>query len=74
LSQGEKSVGELEPLVGLSQSALSQHLARLRREHLVATRRDAQTIFYSISSDEAHSVLGTLYDLYCADADIARRE
>jgi len=72
LGQGEKSVGELEPLVGLSQSALSQHLARLRREHLVKTRRDAQTIFYSISSDEAHSVLGTLYDLYCADSDLAR--
>lgn len=64
LSQGEKSVGELEQLVNLSQSALSQHLARLRREQLVSTRRDAQTIFYSISSDEAQAVLGTLYDLY----------
>lgn len=64
LSQGEKSVGELEQLVDLSQSALSQHLARLRREQLVSTRRDAQTIFYSISSDEAQAVLGTLYDLY----------
>lgn len=72
LSQGEKSVGELEPMVGLSQSALSQHLARLRREHLVKTRRDAQTIFYSISSEESQAVLGTLYDIYCADADPAR--
>ncbi|MGB0626405.1 MAG: ArsR/SmtB family transcription factor [Alphaproteobacteria bacterium] len=67
LSEGEKSVGELEPLVGLSQSALSQHLARLRREHLVTTRREAQTIFYSISSEEARTVLGTLYELYCAE-------
>ncbi|MEK9832070.1 MAG: metalloregulator ArsR/SmtB family transcription factor [Rhodospirillaceae bacterium] len=67
LSEGEKSVGELEPLVGLSQSALSQHLARLRREHLVTTRREAQTIFYSISSEEARTVLGTLYELYCVE-------
>ena len=74
LSQGEKSVGELEPLVGLSQSALSQHLARLRREHLVKTRRDAQTIFYTISSQEAQSVLGMLYALYCADGDFAQPE
>ncbi len=66
LSQGEKSVGELEPLVGLSQSALSQHLARLRRDSLVSTRRSAQTIFYSIDSEEAQAVLGTLYELYCA--------
>ncbi len=67
LSEGEMSVGELEPLVGLSQSALSQHLARLRREHLVTTRREAQTIFYSISSEEARTVLGTLYELYCVE-------
>jgi len=66
LSQGEKSVGELERLVGLSQSALSQHLARLRRDGLVQTRRQAQTIFYSLSGKEATAVLGTLYSLYCA--------
>lgn len=46
LYQGEKSVGELEEIVGLSQSALSQHLARLRRDGLVNTRRHAQTIYY----------------------------
>ncbi len=76
LSEGEMSVGELEPLVGLSQSALSQHLARLRREHLVTTRREAQTIFYSISSEEARTVLGTLSELYCAEAqdDSSRSE
>ena len=45
LVPGEKSVGELVRLVGLSQSALSQHLARLRRDNLVRTRRDAQTIY-----------------------------
>jgi len=46
LSQGERSVGEMERMIGLSQSALSQHLARLRRDNLVNTRRQAQTIFY----------------------------
>jgi DNA-binding transcriptional ArsR family regulator len=71
LSESEKSVGELERLVDLSQSALSQHLARLRRDNLVRTRREAQTIFYSIASPEADAVLQTLYNLYCADDDSA---
>lgn len=71
LSEGEKSVGELERLVGPSQSALSQHLARLRREGLVDTRREAQTIYYTIKSEEAQRVLATLYQLYCAEADAA---
>jgi DNA-binding transcriptional ArsR family regulator len=65
LLHGEKSVGELERLVGLSQSALSQHLARLRRDGLVKTRRSAQTIFYSLSGNEAKAVISTLYCLYC---------
>ena len=67
LSENEKSVSELERLVGLSQSALSQHLARLRRDNLVQTRREAQTIFYSIASPEADAVLQTLYMIYCAE-------
>lgn len=66
LSKGEKSVGELERLIGLSQSALSQHLARLRRDELVKTRRCAQTIFYSLRGEEASQVIGTLYGLYCS--------
>lgn len=66
LLHGEKSVGELERLIGLSQSALSQHLARLRRDNLVQTRRQAQTIFYSLSGAEASAVINTLYGLYCA--------
>lgn len=65
LSKGEKSVGEMERLIGLSQSALSQHLARLRRDNLVKTRRSAQTIFYSLKGDEASAVIETLYGLYC---------
>lgn len=66
LSMGEKSVGELEELVGLSQSALSQHLARLRRDKLVRTRRSAQNIYYSLSGGEAKAIMGTLHSLYCA--------
>ena len=65
LATGEKSVGELESLIGLSQSALSQHLAVLRRENLVGTRREAQSIYYSIASDEAEAIMSTLYSLFC---------
>jgi DNA-binding transcriptional ArsR family regulator len=61
----ERSVGELVRAVGLSQSALSQHLARLRRDGIVKTRREAQTIWYTIASSEATEVLRTLYGLYC---------
>ena len=64
---GEKSVSELERQVGLSQSALSQHLARLRRQALVKTRRSAQTIYYSLCGEEATAIIGTLHALYCAE-------
>ena len=69
LAQGEKSVGTLEQLVGLSQSALSQHLARLRRDNLVKTRRDAQTIYYSLASEEAMVLMASLYQVYCSEID-----
>lgn len=65
LATGESSVGDLERRVGLSQSALSQHLAVLREKKLVATRREAQTIFYSLASREAVAIMSTLWDLYC---------
>ena len=61
---GEKRVGQLEEIIGLSQSALSQHLARLRRDDLVTTRRAAQTIFYSLAGDEAGAVIRVLQELY----------
>ncbi len=64
LVSGEKSVGELESVVGLSQSALSQHLARLRRENLVKTRRQAQTIFYSLDGDEAPRIIEALHGIF----------
>jgi len=66
LSEGECSVGELEPLVGLSQSALSQHLARLRRDQLVTTRRDAQTIFYSLADKKVATLIEVLCNMYPA--------
>lgn len=65
LVKSEKSVGELEQLIQLSQSALSQHLAVLRVNKLVKTRRASQTIFYSIRGAAAPALLTALYDLYC---------
>ena len=66
LAEGEKSVGELESAIGLSQSGLSQHLAVLRRKGIVSTRREAQSIFYSLTSREAEAVMATLYQVFCA--------
>lgn len=65
LVKGEKSVGALERAIGLRQSALSQHLGVLRNNKLVNTRRDARTIYYSISGTAAPAILGSLYDLFC---------
>lgn len=65
LAEGERSVGELQPGVGLSQSALSQHLAVLREEGIVATRREAQTIWYRIASPAALEVVATLAGIFC---------
>lgn len=63
----EHTAGELESLVGLSQSALSQHLARLRLQGIVNTRRDGQRIYYSLSDDNARHIVKTLHQLYCSD-------
>ena len=65
LVEGEHSVGEINAHVPLSQSALSQHLALLREQGLVETRREAQTIFYALVDGPARAMLGTLHDLYC---------
>lgn len=65
LGDGEKSVGELQDRIGLGQSALSQHLARLRRDGLVKTRRQSQTIYYSLHGEVASRVIEVLYELYC---------
>jgi len=65
LVKGEVAVGALASQVGLSQSALSQHLSKLRAQKLVKTRRDAQTIYYSSTSESVMKVLETLEDIYC---------
>jgi DNA-binding transcriptional ArsR family regulator len=68
LLEGEKSVGQMAELVGLSAAALSQHLGKMRSLNLVATRRDGQTIYYRLASPEVREILETLYRLYCAPA------
>lgn len=63
----ECSVNELNQLVPLAQSALSQHLAGLRKAGLVSTRRQAQTIFYSVTDVRVKQIIGKMYELFCVD-------
>ena len=65
LIQGERSVGELNDMMPLSQSALSQHLASLREAGLVKTRRESQSIYYSLQGEEAIRVIEVLQSIYC---------
>jgi DNA-binding transcriptional ArsR family regulator len=69
LSEGEKTVSELQQLLGLGQSALSQHLAVLRREKIVKARKHAQSVSYSLSGDEATRVMETLHEVFCSQGD-----
>ena len=66
LVEGERSVSGLNARLDLSQSALSQHLAVLRADGLVTTRRDAQTIYYSLAEGPAQRIIDTLHSIYCA--------
>jgi DNA-binding transcriptional ArsR family regulator len=68
LAEGEKSVSELEQDLGLRQPTVSQQLARLRADGLVATRRDGKTIYYSVASDEARTIIAAIYDVFCRKA------
>jgi len=70
LAEGEKTVSELQRLLGLSQSALSQHLAILRREKIVKSRKHAQSVSYSLAGDEATMVMATLHDLFCGKEEV----
>ncbi|WP_448585820.1 ArsR/SmtB family transcription factor [Thermaurantiacus sp.] len=72
LTAGEASVSALLPATGLSQSALSQHLARLRAEGLVATRRSGTSILYRLADPTAARLLETLAGLFCPDHDRGR--
>lgn len=65
LSSGEKSVTELEQLLETRQAAVSQQLARLRLEGLVATRRDGKAIFYSIQDPRVLRTINLVYDMFC---------
>lgn len=73
LSEGERSVGDLNALLDLSQSALSQHLAVLREDGLVATRREAQNIYYRIAEGPAQRIMQTLHDIYCGTGRTSTR-
>ena len=66
LAGGEKSVGQIAELLEIPQSPLSQHLSRMRKEDLVNTRREAQTIYYSLKSGKASKIVEVLYELFCA--------
>ena len=74
LTEGEKSVSELEEAMQMPQAAVSQQLARLRFDRLVNTRRDGRTIYYSIASAQVSSVIETLYNLFCAPVREAQRK
>lgn len=65
LSEGEVSVGQLNQRIKISQSALSQHLAVLRDQGLVSTRRESQTIYYRLADTAAMSVIELLREVYC---------
>jgi DNA-binding transcriptional ArsR family regulator len=66
LHKSERCVTDLQNAVGLSQSALSQHLARLRQDRLVATRRESRTIYYSLADARVVKTIATLHDTFCA--------
>ena len=65
LAEGEKSVSELEDFLALRQPTVSQQLARLRADGLVSTRRDGKTIYYNLASEEARTIIGAIYDVFC---------
>jgi DNA-binding transcriptional ArsR family regulator len=67
LVEGERSVGEISELLGIRQTTVSQHLALLKKDGFVESRRDAQTQFYSLTGGEARTILEALYGLYCAN-------
>lgn len=74
LAESERSVGDLNEIIPLSQSALSQQLARLRRQGLVTTRRESQTIFYSLADGPADQIIHVLHDIYCGAGPAGDRE
>jgi DNA-binding transcriptional ArsR family regulator len=74
LAEGECSVSELEGILGERQSTVSQQLARLRLDRLVATRRDGKTIYYSLANDDVRTILQALYSVFCAPGTKGKRK
>lgn len=72
LLEGERSVGQINAQIHLSQSALSQHLGVLRDRYLVSTRRASQTVYYSVAPGPVHDIIRTLHAIYCAQPDSGR--
>ena len=69
LADGERSVGQLAEFLGIRDSTVSQHLALLRRDKIIAARRDGQTIWYRIESEPAREIVNTLYNSFCRTSD-----
>ena len=74
LKQGECSVTELSNKIDIPQSPLSQHLARMRHEGVVTSRREAQTVYYSLLGEEVGAVVSLLFDLYCRETSCDESE
>jgi DNA-binding transcriptional ArsR family regulator len=73
IERGEMTVGELVAHIGPTQSALSQHLAKLREQGLITFRRDSQTLHYRVCDDRAASLLQLLYEIFCGDPQAVRK-
>jgi DNA-binding transcriptional ArsR family regulator len=69
LAERERSVSELETILALRQSAVSQQLARLRYDGMVDTRRDGKTIYYRLANEDVRRVISVVYDIFCAGAE-----
>lgn len=74
LSEGERSVTELEEILSLRQANVSQQLARLRLDGLVTTRRDGKTVYYNLAGDDVRTLLSAMYDIFCQPNAGARTE
>jgi DNA-binding transcriptional ArsR family regulator len=73
LAERERSVTELENILSLRQSAVSQQLARLRYDGMVDTRRDGKTIYYSLANDDVRQVISVIYNIFCAPVTADRK-
>ena len=69
MGEGERSVSELADALEMRPASISQQLALLRKDNLVSTRRDGQTIYYSLDGEEAKNIIAVLYELYCKDVE-----